>query len=76
PKMPENKKLLYILCDIGLVINMSRSIDTNISTSDENKRTGLLVLNLVKHAYYIIISTITTKNRLAIVTFSDGSKVL
>lgn len=55
---------------------MSRSIDTDISTSGENKRTGLLVLNLVKHAYYTIISTITIKNRLAIVTFSDGSKVL
>lgn len=74
--MPENKKLLYILCDIALVINVSRSIDADAPTSGEDKRTGLLVLDLVKHVCCTIMSTIITEDRLAIVTFSDGSKAL
>ncbi|KAH8757951.1 U-box domain-containing protein [Diaporthe sp. PMI_573] len=76
PKVPENKKLSRVPCDIALVIDVSRSMGADAPAPGEDESTGLSVLDLVKHACRMIMSTMTKEDRLAIVTFSNGSKVL
>ncbi|KAH8743770.1 hypothetical protein F5883DRAFT_662987, partial [Diaporthe sp. PMI_573] len=76
PKVPKNEKLSHVPCDIALVIDVSGSMGADAPAPGEDERTGISVLDLVKHACRTIMSTMTTEDRLAIVTFSDGSKVL
>ncbi|KAL1865028.1 hypothetical protein Daus18300_007375 [Diaporthe australafricana] len=76
PKVPENEKHTHVPCDIALVVDVSGSMGADAPAPGENERTGLSVLDLVKHACRTIISIMTEDDRLAIVTFSNGSKVL
>lgn len=76
PKVPENEKLSHVPCDIALVIDVSGSMGADAPAPGEDERTGLSVLDLVKHACRTIMSTMTKEDRLAIVTFSNGSNVL
>lgn len=76
PKVPENEKLSHVPCDIALVIDVSGSMGIDAPAPGENERTGLSVLDLVKHACHTILSTMTKEDRLAIVTFSNRAKVL
>lgn len=76
PKVPENEKLSHVPCDIALVIDVSGSMGADAPAPGEDERTGLSVLDLVKHACRTIMSTMTKDDRLAIVTFSNGSNVL
>lgn len=77
PKVPENEKLSHVPCDIALVIDVSGSMGADApAPGQEDERTGLSVLDLVKHACRTIMSTMTKEDRLAIVTFSNGSNVL
>ncbi|KAH8751617.1 hint-domain-containing protein [Diaporthe sp. PMI_573] len=76
PKVPKNEKLSHVPCDIALVIDVSGSMGADAPAPGEDEGTGLSVLDLVKHACRTIMSTMTKEDRLAIVTFSNGSKVL
>jgi Mg-chelatase subunit ChlD len=76
PRVPENETLSHVPCDIALVIDVSGSMGVDAPAPGEDERTGLSVLDLVKHACHTIMSTMTKKDRLAIVTFSNGSRVL
>lgn len=76
PKVPENEKLSHVPCDIALVIDVSGSMGADALAPGEDERTGLSVLDLVKHACRTIMSTMTKEDRLALVTFSNGSNVL
>ncbi|KAL1849594.1 hypothetical protein Daus18300_013241 [Diaporthe australafricana] len=76
PRLPENEKLSHVPCDIALVIDVSGSMGVDAPAPGENESTGLSVLDLVKHACRTIMSTMTKEDRLAIVTFSNGSDVL
>lgn len=76
PKDPANQKLLHVPCDIALVIDVSGSMGADAPVPGEGESTGLSVLDLVKHACKTILSTMTAEDRLAIATFSNGSKIL
>ncbi|POS74981.1 hypothetical protein DHEL01_v206621 [Diaporthe helianthi] len=76
PKLPANESLSHVPCDIALVIDVSGSMAIDAPAPGEDERTGLSVLDLVKHACHTIISTMSKEDRLAIVTFSYGAKVL
>ncbi|KAG6361361.1 hypothetical protein INS49_009588 [Diaporthe citri] len=76
PKGPQNEKLSHVPCDIALVIDVSGSMGADAPAPGEDEKTGLSVLDLVKHACRTIMSTMTKEDRLAIVTFSGGSNVL
>lgn len=76
PEVPENEKLSHVPCDIALAIDVSGSMGADAPAPGEDERTGLSVLDLVKHACRTIMSTMTKEDRLAIVTFSNGSNVL
>ncbi|KUI69456.1 hypothetical protein VM1G_04919 [Cytospora mali] len=76
PKVPANDKLSHVPCDIALVIDVSGSMGDDAPVPGEGERTGLSVLDLVKHACRTIMSTMTAEDRLAIVTFSNASHVL
>lgn len=76
PRLPQNEKFSHAPCDIALVIDVSGSMGTDAPAPGEQERTGLSVLDLVKHACRTIMSTMTKDDRLAIVTFSNGSNVL
>lgn len=76
PKVPQNEKLSHVPCDIALVIDVSGSMGADAPAPGEDEKTGLSVLDLVKHACRTIMSTMTKEDRLAIVTFSNGSNVL
>lgn len=76
PKVPQNEKLSHVPCDIALVIDVSGSMGADAPAPGEDEKTGLSVLDLVKHACRTIMSTMTKEDRLAIVTFSSGSNVL
>ncbi|KAI7775974.1 hypothetical protein LA080_006046 [Diaporthe eres] len=76
PKLPQNEKLSHVPCDIALVIDVSGSMGADAPAPGEDEKTGLSVLDLVKHACRTIMSTMTKKDRLAIVTFSSGSNIL
>jgi hypothetical protein len=74
--VPAIEKLSHVPCDIALVIDVSGSMGADAPAPGEDERTGHSVLDLVKHACRTIMSTMTKEDRLAIVTFSNGSKVL
>lgn len=76
PKAPVDESLSHVPCDIALVIDVSGSMGADAPVPGGGERTGLSVLDLVKHACRTIISTMTVEDRLAIVTFSTESKVL
>lgn len=76
PKVPQNEKLPHVPCDIALLIDVSGSMGVDALAPGDDERTGLSVLDLVKHACLTIMSTMTEHDRLALVTFSNGSKVL
>ncbi|KAI3396233.1 hypothetical protein diail_12377 [Diaporthe ilicicola] len=76
PRLPENEKLSHVPCDIALVIDVSGSMGADAPAPGEDERTGLSVLDLVKHACRTIMSTMTKDDRLAIVTFSNAANVL
>lgn len=76
PKGPVDQNLSHVPCDIALVIDVSGSMGTDAPVPGEGEDTGLSVLDLVKHSCTTIMSTMTTEDRLAIVTFSNVSKVL
>lgn len=67
----------HVPCDIALVIDVSGSMGCDAPVPGETtEKTGLSVLDLVKHACRTILSTMDERDRLAIVTFSTRSKVL
>ena len=65
-------------CDIVLVIDVSGSmgLDAPVPTNpgETVERTGLSVLDLVKHAARTILETLNEGDRLGIVTFASQAK--
>lgn len=77
PISPRDTQLSHVPCDIALVIDVSGSMSADARVPGEtDELTGLSVLDLVKHSCLTIMTTMDKKDRLAIVTFSSGSKVL
>ncbi|KIH90503.1 von willebrand factor type a domain containing protein [Sporothrix brasiliensis 5110] len=70
----------HVPCDIVLVIDVSGSMgeDAPVPTveGETPERNGLSVLDLVKHASRTILETLDEGDRLGIVTFATGVKVL
>ncbi len=79
PRAPADASLAHVPCDIVLVIDVSGSmgLDAPVPTNpgETVERTGLSVLDLVKHAARTILETLDEKDRLGIVTFSAQAKV-
>jgi hypothetical protein len=76
PREPADPALDHVPCDIVLVIDVSFSMSSHAPIPGESKeRTGLTVLDLVKHAAKAIVQTLNEKDRLGIVTFSTAAKV-
>lgn len=83
---PADEKLSHVPCDIALVIDVSGSMnaeapmprDPDEGTNDDGdeETTGLSVLDLVKHSCRTILSSMDERDRLAIIKFSSGTKVL
>lgn len=78
PLVPAIEGISHVPCDIVLVIDVSSSMDDPAITSCDldGERTGLTVLDLVKHACRTILSNMDGRDRLALVTFSSEATVL
>ena len=70
----------HVPCDIVLVIDVSGSMSMGapvpVAEGEALEDTGLSVLDLVKHASRTILETLNENDRLAIVTFATGVKVV
>ena len=80
PTQPVDGHLHHVPCDIILVIDVSWSMSALAPAPPREKgqkaeQTGLTVLDLAKHAANIIIESLDSQDRLAIVKFSTESKV-
>jgi von Willebrand factor type A domain len=80
PTQPVDEHLNYVPCDIVLVIDVSKSMRALAPApprekGQEAEQTGLTVLDLAKHAANTIIETLNSRDRLAIVKFSEKCKV-
>ncbi|KAG8949155.1 hypothetical protein FRC04_008953 [Tulasnella sp. 424] len=62
--------------DFVLTIDVSGSMATEAPVPGENERTGLSVLDVVKHAANTIIITMKPEDRIAIVSFTGKAKVV
>ncbi|KAG9041779.1 hypothetical protein FS837_011749 [Tulasnella sp. UAMH 9824] len=62
--------------DFVLTIDVSGSMAQEAPVPGENERTGLSVLDVVKHAANTIITTMKPEDRIAIVSFTGTAKVV
>ncbi|KAG8920795.1 hypothetical protein FRC00_009514, partial [Tulasnella sp. 408] len=62
--------------DFVLTIDVSGSMSAEAPAPGENERTGLSVLDVVKHAAKTIITTMKPEDRIAIASFSGAAKVV
>ncbi|KAG8891672.1 hypothetical protein FRC01_014580, partial [Tulasnella sp. 417] len=62
--------------DFVLTIDVSGSMDDEAPAPGKNERTGLNVLDVVKHAANTIITTMKPEDRIAIVSFTGTAKVV
>ena len=65
--------------DISCVIDVSGSMNDEAAIktgSDTSERTGLTILDVVKHAVKTIIKSLNKSDRLALVTFSDTAEIV
>ncbi|KAG8949714.1 hypothetical protein FRC04_008254 [Tulasnella sp. 424] len=62
--------------DFVLTIDVSGSMGSEAPVPGENERTGLTVLDVVKHAANTIITTMKQEDRIAIVSFTGTAKVV
>ncbi|KIO22248.1 hypothetical protein M407DRAFT_28196, partial [Tulasnella calospora MUT 4182] len=62
--------------DFVLTIDVSGSMSSEAPVPGENERTGLSVLDVVKHAANTIITTMKPEDRIAIVSFTGSAKVV
>ncbi|KAK8030185.1 inter-alpha-trypsin inhibitor heavy chain H3 [Apiospora rasikravindrae] len=83
PKGPTQLKTAHVPCDIVLVIDVSGSMralapatETDAAGNERDENTGCTVLDIVKHAALTIMHTLDEHDRLGLVTFSSGVKVL
>lgn len=77
PRLPRDEKLSHVPCSIALVIDVSGSMSADAPVPGETgELTGLSVLDLVKHSCRTVMSTLDENDQLAIVTFSNGSRIL
>ncbi|PSR99146.1 hint-domain-domain-containing protein [Coniella lustricola] len=77
PRTPQDAGLTHVPCDIALVIDVSRSMSEEAPIPGKSReRTGLSVLDLVKHSCQTIIHTLNESDRLAIITFSRWATTL
>jgi hypothetical protein len=71
----------HVPCDIVLVIDVSGSMGLDApppptdNPSENEERSGLSILDLVKHASNTILETLDSGDRLGIVTFATKAKV-
>ncbi|KAK5091092.1 hypothetical protein LTR05_001272 [Lithohypha guttulata] len=68
-------------CDIVLVIDISASMNTLAELPDQHdmeqkERSGLSILDLVKHASRTILEKLNDRDRLAVVTFSTTATIV
>ena len=69
-------------CDIILVIDVSGSMDDEapVPTTDplekKNRRNGLSILDLTKHAARTIIASLNENDRLGVISFSDNAEIV
>jgi hypothetical protein len=80
PTQPVDGHLNHVPCDIVLVIDVSGSMSAPAPAPPREKgqkteQTGLMVLDLAKHAANTIIRSLDNRDRLAIATFSQQCKV-
>ena len=64
--------------DVSCVIDISGSMGTEArlqTASGDNESFGLSILDIVKHSVSTIIKSLTKMDRLAIVSFSDNSRI-
>lgn len=76
PLMPNNLERSPV--DIALVIDTSGSMFSEAplpGSQDRSESAALSILDLVKHAALTIVETLTSGDRLALITFSDDAKV-
>ncbi|KAK3385192.1 hypothetical protein B0H63DRAFT_522535 [Podospora didyma] len=80
PQHPLDPQLEHVPCDIVLVIDISKSMATEVSVpaqpGETEERTGLSVLDLTKHAARTILETLNKNDRLGIVTFSYTARCM
>ncbi|KAG8920822.1 hypothetical protein FRC00_009485, partial [Tulasnella sp. 408] len=62
--------------DFVLTIDVSGSMSAEAPAPGEDERTGLSVLDVVKHAAKTIITTMKPEDRIAIASFSGAAKVV
>jgi hypothetical protein len=80
PTQPVDGHLNHVPCDIVLVVDVSGSMSAPAPAPPREKgqkteQTGLMVLDLAKHAANTIIKSLDNRDRLAIATFSQQCKV-
>lgn len=87
PVAPADEKLSHVPCDIALVIDVSGSMNAEApmprdpdepddKPNSPHEKTGLSVLDLVKHSCRTILSSMDERDRLAIIKFSNRATVL
>lgn len=81
PPIKPQVGLKHTPCDIVLVIDVSASMNTAADLPDTGRfdvkeSSGWSILDLVKHACRTIMEHLNEQDRLAVVTFSTGAKVI
>ncbi|KAG4067573.1 hypothetical protein HA402_005345 [Bradysia odoriphaga] len=75
---PGNSQVRTFL-DVSCVIDVSGSMDgkaTLVGENNQRESFGLTILDIVKHAVTTVIKSLSSNDRLAIVTFSDSSQIV
>lgn len=65
--------------NVSCVIDISGSMEAEATLVGENDRResfGLTILDIVKHAVTTVIKSLTSSDRLAIITFSDSAQIV
>lgn len=77
PRQP-TQKIKHAPCDIVLVIDVSASMCTraDVPGDEPTEKTGLNILDLVKHAARTIMETLDENDRLGVVIFSSATEIV
>ncbi len=76
PGSSQTRTHLNVVCVIDISISMETTATTHVEENTKREPFGLTILDIVKHAVTTVIKSLSSKDRLAIVTFSDSAHIV